>query len=158
MPVIVLTAVLAAGFIAIGVISRGLRPKERTRRAVEPLAKLISLAPILGLVIFALLFAFVLKGRLMERASHALMVFALWMYATRFYLYILAHFKHRGILAGSMAGMLLSAALAVLLTPLDRYVSLIYSLMGWGSFIIGFALLTVFYIIALHKTQKEDLK
>ncbi len=73
------------------------------------------------------------------------MVFALWMYATRFYLYILAHFKHRGILA-------------VLLTPLDRYVSLIYSLMGWGSFIIGFALLTVFYIIALHKTQKEDLK
>ena len=117
MPVIILTAVLAAGFIAIGVISRGLRPKERTRRAVEPLAKLISLAPILGLVIFALLFAFVLKGRLMERASHALMVFALWMYATRFYLYILAHFKHRGILAGSMAGMLLSAALAVLLTP-----------------------------------------
>ncbi len=60
--------------------------------------------------------------------------------------------------AGSMAGMLLSAALAVLLTPLDRYVSLIYSLTGWGSFIIGFALLTVFYIIALHKTQKEDLK
>ncbi len=95
MPVIILTAVLAAGFIAIGVISRGLRPEERTRRAVEPLAKLISLAPILGLVIFALLFAFVLKGRLMERASHALMVFALWMYATRFYLYILAHFKHR---------------------------------------------------------------
>ena len=143
MPVIILTAVLAAGFIAIGVISRGLRPKERTRRAVEPLAKLISLAPILGLVIFALLFAFVLKGRLMERASHALMVSAL---------------KHRGILAGSMAGMLLSAALAVLLTPLDRYVSLIYSLTGWGSFIIGFALLTVFYIIVLHKTQKEDLK
>ncbi|ANU54184.1 hypothetical protein ADH66_19305 [Acutalibacter muris] len=34
----------------------------------------------------------------------------------------------------------------------------IYSHMGWGSFIIGFALLTVFYIIALHKTQKEDLK
>lgn len=60
--------------------------------------------------------------------------------------------------AGSMAGMLLSAALAVLLTPLDRYVSLIYSLTGWGSFIIGFALLIVFYIIALHKTQKEDLK
>ena len=35
MPVIILTAVLAAGFIAIGVISRGLRPKERTRRAAE---------------------------------------------------------------------------------------------------------------------------
>lgn len=158
MLIIILTAALAAWFIAVSLKSSGLRPEDRSQKAVKPLSNIISFSPLLGLAVFAVLFAFVLKGRLMERAAHALMVFVLWMYAARFYQYILSHYKNRAILAASAAGMLLSAALAVLLTPLDRYAVLIYSLTGWYSLFIGCALLAVFYIIEIFKTHKEDCK
>lgn len=59
-------------------------------------------------------FTFVLKGRFAERGTHALLVFALWIYATRFYQYILAYYKKKEIFAGSVIGMIFSIILAVL--------------------------------------------
>ncbi len=158
MPSVFLIAFLTAWFVVISINSFGLSPEERSQKAVRPFSKIINLSPVLGLAVFALLFAFVLKGRLTERAAHALLVFALWMYAARFYLYILSYYKHRATVVSSIIGMLLSAGLAIVLTPLDRYIGLIYSFMGWSSLFIGCILMAVFYTIALHKTQKEDLK
>lgn len=77
-------------------------------KITKPLSVIINLSPLIGIVIFAVLFSFVLKGRFAERATHAFLVFAIWIYATKFYQYILAYYKKKEILAGSLIGMGLS--------------------------------------------------
>lgn len=48
-----------------------------------------------------------------------------------------------------------SAALAVLLTPLDRYVGFIYSYMNWCSVFLGGVLYIVFYFAAFAAAKKK---
>lgn len=102
---IILTAVLPVYFLIICFKLREYRAEERTLKATKPLSKIISLSPLAGIVIFAVLFAFVLKGRFAERATHAFLVFALWLYAPRFYQYILSYYKKKAIIAASVTGM-----------------------------------------------------
>ena len=144
---IILVFILAVYFLVISCRLREYHPEERTVKVTKPLSVIINLAPIMGIVIFAILFTFVLKGRFAERGTHALLVFAIWIYATRFYQYILAYYKKKEIFAGSVIGMIFSIILAVLLTPLDRYVSLIYSYINWCSIFLGCGLYIVFYAV-----------
>ena len=155
---IVLIFVLAIYFSVISWRSKEYCPEERTAKIIKPLSMIINLSPLIGIVIFTILFTFVLKGRFAERGTHALLVFAVWMYATRFYQYILAYYKKKEIFICSVSGMIFSIALAILLTPLDRYVSLIYSHMNWCSIFLGCGLYIVFYALTIiaTKSAKRD--
>ena len=151
--------ILEVYFYFVSIRSGRYRPEERTLKITKPLSVMIGLSPLIGTVIFAVLFVFVLKGRLSERATHAFLVFAVWMYATRFYQYILAYYKKKEILACSAAGVLFSVALAFVFTPLDRYVSLIYSRIDWYAVFLGLGLYAVFYaaaFITAEKRRRED--
>lgn len=148
---------LAVYFCVISLRANKYRPEERTVKITKPLSVIINLSPLIGIVIFAVLFAFVLKGRLAKRATHAFLVFAIWIYATKFYQYILAYYKKKEILAGSLIGMGLSIISAAVFTPLDRYVSLIYADTDWCSVFLGAGLYIVFYaaVFAAYKKAKE---
>lgn len=149
---IALPLILAVYFFVVSRKLRGYCPEERTLKITKPLSKIINLSPLIGIVIFAILFAFVLKGRLAERAAHALLVFAMWLYATRFYQYILSYYKKKEILAACVVGVVFSVVLAVILTPLDRYIDLIYSRIGWYSILLDCGLYVVFYAAAFNKS------
>lgn len=124
--------------------------EKRTDKITKPLSIIIKISPIVGIVIFTILFAFILKGRFLERATHAIIVFALWMYATKFYQYILSYYKKKEILISSIVGMFFSIILAITFTPLEQYVSMIYSYMNWTSMFLGGILYIIFYIVTYN--------
>ena len=109
---------------------------------------LLRFLPLLAVAVFAVLFLFVLKGRFYERLSHAVLVFALWLYAARFYWMLISFFKHRRMLAFAIPGMAGFAATAIVLTPLDRYVNTVHSVLGPASILAGAGMLVLFYAAA----------
>ena len=155
----VLLTLVAGGFLLFSIVmtSRLVVP-DRVKRFSTGMNRLLLFVPLLAVAVFAILFLFVLKGRLYERISHAALVLALWLYAARFYWMLISYFKHRLILIMSVCGMIASAAAAIILTPLDRYVDLLHSFLGPASILPGSVLLAVFYAAAfLHwrKTGKR---
>ena len=154
-----LIALLAVGFFIIGFMLKKYPDEERTKKAIKPLSLIIDLSPLIGIVVFSILFACALKGRLLERVTHATLVFGIWMCATKFYCYILAYFKQMWVLISCIIGMLYSIGLAVFLTPLDRYVRVLYSFTDWYSILLGCGLLIVFYTLAIITAiSKGNLK
>ena len=151
-----LTVILGVDLIVISCLLQKYPTEARTKKVTKPLQLIISLSPLIGIVIFTILFSFVLKGQLMERITHALFVFAIWMYATQFYNYLLAHYKNKWVVISCALSMILSIALAIIFTPLNRYVALIYDNMGWCSLFLGLALMIVFYVMVLI-TFKRNL-
>ena len=87
-------------------------------------------------------------------------VLALWLYAARFYWMLISYFKHKTVLVMSAFGMITSAAMAIVLTPLDRYVDLLHSFTGAGSILVGGGLLAVYYAAPLvfprGKTEEPE--
>lgn len=144
---VILILILAMYFFVISEMLKAHSPEERTAGITKYLSRIISLAPVIGIVIFTILFTFILKGRLLERATHAFLVLAMWIYATRFYQYILEYYEKKEILICSAIGMVYSTVLAVLLTPLKRYVSLVYSHISWYSISLCCGLYIVFYAV-----------
>ena len=128
---------------------------DRVKRFSRGFDHLLRLIPLLAVPVFAVLFLFVLEGRLYERVCHAMLVLALWLYAARFYWMLISFFKHRRILALSVFGMAGSAAAAIILTPLDRYVSLVHSFLGPASILAGGVLLVLFYVAAFPGFRKK---
>ena len=112
------------------------------------------IAPLIAIVIFTILLTTILRGRFLERSSHALIVFMLWMYATSFYVEILKFYKDRKVLFISITGMFASLSLAVILTPLERYCDLLYSVVHEYIFLLGFFLLLTLYLAYLKSKQK----
>lgn len=53
----------------------------------------------------------------------------------------------------SIIGMFFSVVLAIILTPLERYVNMIYSYINWASIFLGLILYIIFYIVT-YKTKK----
>lgn len=128
--------------------------EKRTDKITKPLSIIIKISPIVGIVIFSILFTFILKGKFLERVTHSILVFAIWMYATKFYQYILSYYKKKDILISSIIGMLFSVVLAIILTPLDWYVNMIYSYINWASIFLGLILYITFYIVT-YDVQKN---
>lgn len=151
---ITLICILAAYFFIISWKLRGYSPEYRTVKVTKPLSIIINLSPLIGIVIFTILFTFVLKGRFAERMTHAFLVFSIWMYATRFYQYMLSYYKKKEIFAGSVIGMIFSIILAVVLTPLNKYVTMIYSCINWYSIFLGCGLYIVFYAATFTLVKK----
>lgn len=131
-------------------------PSKKTTKITNGLSKIIFVSPLIAFVIFAILFSTVLKGRLMERSSHALIVFMLWMYATSFYVLILKYFKNKVFLIVSLIGLIGSVFCAVFVTPLDKYCDLIYNSLHEISFLIGGFMLVLWYVRILR--LKEHTK
>lgn len=142
---LVCLVVLSGMFLFASSRIRTLAVPERVKRFSEGLNRLLLFVPVLAAAVFAVLFVFVLKGRFYERLCHAALVLALWLYAARFYWMLISFFKHRKILVMSAFGMACSAAAAIVLTPLDRYVDLLHSFTGAGSILVGGGLLAVYY-------------
>lgn len=149
MLIIFLVIFLAVFFFVNGFILRNYPNAERTKRATKPLSLMIDLSPVAGIIVFTVLFTCALKGRLPERLSHAVLVFTIWMCATKFYCYLLAHYNLKRAVISCAAGMLFSIGLAVFLTPLDRYVATVYEFTGWYSIFFGCGLLAVFYAVTV---------
>ena len=149
---------LAGLFVAAYRRTRMIDIPGRVERFSRGLDVLLRFMPVLAVAVFAMLFVFILKGRLYERLSHAVLVFALWLYAARFYWMLISFFKDRQILVISAPGMACSAAAAIILTPLDRYVDLLHSFTGAGSILAGCGLLAVYYaapVLFPRKTAKH---
>lgn len=108
-------------------------------------------SPVFAFVVFAILFSTVLKGRLLERSSHALIVFMLWLYATSFYVLILKYFKNKILLGVCLIGLIGSAFCAVFVTPLDKYCALIYDPLREISFLIGGCMFVLWYFSVICK-------
>ncbi|MDE7268837.1 MAG: hypothetical protein K2N81_00005, partial [Acetatifactor sp.] len=70
----VLFITLSIGFCIIDAKSKMIIPSRKTVKITNGLSKIMFVSPLLAFVVFAILFNTVLKGRLMERSSHALIV------------------------------------------------------------------------------------
>ena len=148
MAVLGIVVLLTAWFVAASWKAARCEVPERSRRFSKAFHMLLLAMPLAAAAVFAVLFAFVLHGRFIERLAHAMAVFALWLYAARFYWLAASFFRHRTVVALSIPGFMLSAALAALLTPLDRYVELLHAFAGTASLAIGPVMLAVFYACA----------
>jgi hypothetical protein len=147
---------LLAGMLLVGSALAGRLPvPDRVKRFSTGMDRLLLIVPLLAVPVFAALFLFVLKGRLYERLCHAALVLALWLLAARFYWFLVSYFKHGWILLLSIPGLLGSAALAVCLTPLDRYAEVIHSALGTAAILPGSILLLVFYADAFFRLKKK---
>lgn len=153
---VILLLVLAGYFCLVGITAQAYTPAQRTAKLTKPLSKLIHIAPLLGTVVFTALFLFVFRDLLLERISHAILVFGLWVYAVQFYQYALSYLHKKKLFFGSMAGMVACAALAIVLTPLGRYVPFFYSFLHLGSlfFACGFLLLLYTVKFVLYRKSK----
>ena len=149
MAVLGIVVLLTAWFIATGRIAARCEVSERSKRFSKAFHILLLAMPLAAAAVFAVLFAFVLHGRFVERLAHAMVVFALWLYAARFYWLLASFFRRRTVVALSIPGFVLSVALAALLTPLDWYVDLLHAFAGTASLAIGPAMLAVFYACAV---------
>ena len=121
----------------------------RSERFSRGLDRLLRFVPVLAAAVFAVLFAFILKGRFYERLCHAVLLLALWLYAARFYWFLVSYFKHGFSLILNIAfGLLGTFGAIVCLTPLDRYAKLVHSRMGWAAVLAGTGMLALFYAAA----------
>lgn len=145
---------LSIGFCILKVNSNMIIPSQKTIKITNGLSKIMSVLPLLAFVVFTILFNTVLKGRLMERGSHALIVFMLWMYATSFYVLILKYFKNKIYLGFSLIGFVGSVFCAVFFTPLDKYCDLIYNSFHNISFLIGGFMLVLWYFSILKSKER----
>lgn len=161
-----LAAFVVACFVHESRRTRTYSVSERVARFSKGLDRLLLFVPVLAAAVFAVLFLFVLKGRIYERVCHAMLVLALWLYAARFYWFLISFSGHWKKTRGSffcmdsslcLAGMLGSVCSAVFLTPLDRYAATVHSVLGPASILPGTVMLVLFYAAAClaARSQKD---
>jgi len=107
-------------------------------------------------IVFSILFVTVLTGRFNERCSHALIVLMLWLYATSYYVNIIFFWRNKINCILCAVGMVMALGMAILLTPLDRYVALLNNLVPIGVSILGIAMLFVYYGGILFLSQRSE--
>ena len=114
----------------------------------------LLIAPAIAAIVFAILFSTILTGRFNERCSHALLVLMLWLFATSFYMDIVFFWKNKRNRIICIVGLVGAVGAAVLLTPLDNYITLMGNLIPVGTYILGFCMLVVHYAGLLLPHQK----
>lgn len=143
---IIIILIIGVYFLVFNLIFVKEKIEKRTEVITKPLTKFVKVSPLIGIALFTILFTTVLKGKILERSSHAIIVFVLWMYVTYFYCGLLAHYKNRMSLLFSSIGIVVSIVCAIILTPLERYNAIIYAHIGIGSYILGTVMILIFYI------------
>ncbi len=124
-------------------------PVYKTEKIANAINNVLLISPIIATFTFLVLFSTVLKGRLMERSSHALIVFVLWVYGTSFYVNILKYFKNKIFLFTCLTGMVTSIVTAIILTPLERYCTLMFSSIHQITYLLGGFMIILWYVINL---------
>ena len=124
-------------------------PAHKTEKIANAINNVLLISPIIATITFLVLFSTVLKGQLMERSSHALIVFVLWVYGTSFYVNILKYFKNKIILFICLTGMVTSIVTAIILTPLERYCTLMFSSIHQTTYLLGGFMIILWYVINL---------
>ena len=130
-------------------------PSQKTLKITNGISKLLLFSPLIAVAVFAILFCTVLTGRLVERSSHALLVFCLWLYGTSFYVIILRYFKNRLLLFTSLTGMMVSVAFAIILTPLDGAFSHMFASFHEFTYLFG-GIMIVLWIFAMLKIRAAN--
>lgn len=144
---LIICIILAIAYLVIFILSRKLETSVKTKKLTNGINILLLFAPIIVTIIFIILFLTVLKGRLVERTSHAFIVLNLWLYGTSFYVNVLKYFKNKIVLFSSIILMIISVSFAIILTPLDRYCSLMFSVTKEWTYLIGALMLINWYFI-----------
>ena len=132
-----------------------MKPAYKTQTITNAINNILLLSPIIAIITFFILFSTVLKGRMIERSSHALIVFALWVYGTSFYVNILKFFKSKILLFTCLIGMIASVVSAIILTPLDRYCTLMFSSLHQIAYLLGGFMIILWYVINLKYSDKK---
>ena len=150
-----LLTLVAGGFLLFAsVMTCRLVVPDRVKKVATGMNRLLLVVPLLAVPVFAALFLFVLEGRLYERVCHAMLVLALWLYAARYWWFLIAYYKY--ISARTLHGIILFivflAAMAIDMTPLDRYAETVHSALGATAILPGIVLLLFFYIAAFFTT------
>lgn len=128
---------------------------HKTRKITNAINTVLMVSPIIAIITFFILFSTVLKGRLIERSSHALIVFALWVYGTAFYVNLLKFFKNKMLLCACLIGMIASIVSAIVLTPLDRYCTLMFNSIHQITYFLGGFMIILWYVINLKYGYKK---
>ncbi len=74
---IMLIFILVVYFGTISLKLKKYNSEKRTDKVTKPLSIIIKISPIVGIVIFSILFTVILKGRFIERVTHSILVFAI---------------------------------------------------------------------------------
>ena len=127
-----------------------------TRKISLIMLKLLNIAPLIGAAVFTILFTCVFHSRIEERILHSATTFLLWMFASLFYIMILANFKKAKKVMLGAAGMLFFIALAILVTPLDRYVNLIFAKSHIGAYVLAVVIGAAFCLISTIWRKKVE--
>lgn len=130
--------------------------KMNTRKISLIMLKLLQIAPLIGAAVFTILFTCVYHSRIEERILHSATTFLLWMFASLFYIMILANFKNAKKVMLGAAGMLVFIALAVLMTPLDRYVTLVFAKSHIAAYVLALIMGAVFLLISTIWRKKVE--
>ena len=149
-----LLTLVAGGFLLFtSIMTCRLVVPDRVKRVATGMNRLLLLIPALAVPVFAALLLFVLKGRSYERLCHAALVLALWLYAARYWWFIIAYYKYMSARAlyGIIPVIVFLAAMAIGLTPLDNYAKM-HSALGAASILPGIGLLLFFYVAAFFTT------
>ena len=152
---IALLTLLAGGFLLFSsVMTCRLVAPDRVKRVATGMNRLLLVVPLLAVPVFAVLFLFVLEGRLYERVCHAMLVLALWLYAARYWWFMIAYYKYMSVMAarGTIFIIVFLAAIAIGMTPLDKYAETVHSRLGAAAILPGIVLLLVFYVAAFFTT------
>lgn len=132
-----------------------MEPAYKTKKIASAINNVLLVSPIIATITFFILFSIVLKGRMIERSSHALIVFVLWVYGTAFYVNILKFFKSKILLFTCLIGMIASVVSAIFLTPLDRYCILMFNSIYQITYLLGGFMIILWYVINLKYSDKK---
>lgn len=143
---VIFIVLLGMIFLSIKYHTRNLIAESYCTQIVSLINTFLLIAPVIGLIIFTILFTTVLEGRIYERATHAYCLLFLWIISTSLYTEIMKHYKNKKVVFISIVCIILSVALTIALTPLDIYNLLIYSKLKTFSFAIGVYLMLIFYV------------
>ncbi len=152
----IVSILISIGFLLVSIKGSRTEPSQKTIKITNGISKLLLFSPLIAAVVFTILFCTVLTGRLVERSSHAMIVFCLWLYGTSFYVNILRYFKSKLLLFTSLAGTMVSVAFAIILTPIDGAFSLMFETFHELTYLFGGIMITlwIFAVLKFWITKK----
>ena len=130
--------------------------QEKKIKITRIMLNIVNAAPIIGIIVFAILFKFFLTDRLEERILHSMTTFFFLLFASLFYIIILSRFgKAKKMIVPAM-GMLAFLVMAIVVTPLDRYVNLVFVRSHLGSYLAVGIMLIIFYVVSLRWRKRVE--
>ena len=153
---VIVSILISVVFLFVSIKSNRTEPSRKTIKITNGICKLLLLSPLIATVVFTILFCTVLKGRLVERSSHALVVFCLWLYGTSFYVSILRYFKNKLLLFTSLAGMMISIVFAIILTPLDGTFSRMFGTFHELTYLFGGIMIALWIFTVLKYWRTKE--